>query len=553
MATKTYKIIEEVRAIIEGADNPYRKLQRLRHVVTYSKPGGSVADQMIEAFASLETRHPLISERCWTYLKTCLVHPLSYATGYKTDCTWKYGGSWRHRKENHYSYIVSHFHGDYEKTLPKVSRRIEWAKKRYASIMEPDHHHLVGFFGGAFSNMVGMEFGKALEYSTILGCYRPSKASAREFAAACRKLDLLMADYHATISTAYGLPAKYYGHFVPLGEFQANAAKYEEDEQRQKTDGMFYGTGSRKGYYTVFRDMAITIDIDHIPANADTGAPAETIRRVNYWRTGGCFLSDESCLAVSPKGIDAIVQEIQRRADAMNEVVHHRDKGRNEKIDKFLPLIDSLRGRRFSSKSAFVSHLDTFQCFSWLSRRVATNIITRHMDSMLTGFRGNWLISLLKDHFTIKTVAVEKEMKRIQLDPIFMVDPAHRIGEIFLFYRRSIEGHVFDYCAVSTDTDQTYHAYSRSACLRGLMKKKANSVVESHATVASPRQRGKLTLAGVHKRYGFCKAGIGSFCDLNGLDASGAYTKAEIIAVINRKRQENLVRFGTELLTAGLV
>ena len=62
-----------------------------------------------------------------------------------------------------------------------------------------------------------------------------------------------------------------------------------------------------------------------------------------------------------------------------------------------------------------------------------------------------------------------------------------------------------------------------------------------------------MSLRSVKEKYGFCSAGIGEFCAFNGLDTDEKYLSEEIVAVIEKNKDENVARFGKELRQMGLV
>lgn len=165
----------------------------------------------------------------------------------------------------------------------------------------------------------------------------------------------------------------------------------------------------------------------------------------------------------------------------------------------------------------------------------------------INAFRGHWLIRAIIELLGLEPVPVPRGLRAIQGNPHFEVDYVRSLGPVRIYVRR-LAGEPVDYCAVVDG--ETFHAASPREAVKGLHHKV--KLRAEKAAVQAAREREVLT-AEDGFALGFCEAGMRDFCSLNGLDFDGAYTRAELRQVIDRRRDENLIYWRQELSRIGLI
>ena len=158
----------------------------------------------------------------------------------------------------------------------------------------------------------------------------------------------------------------------------------------------------------------------------------------------------------------------------------------------------------------------------------------------LTNFFGDYLLKYLKELFEIRTFQYSKDIASIQLDECFeLSQPLHNSKHKGSIYLRFLNGLKWDYCYLKDGI--TFHAATIDLAIQGHTKKIAKM------ERAKIPQDQRWTSLKAQKIFGFCAAGIRSFCNLNGLDPKKEYTSEELKEVIKRKLRDNLERYGREI------
>ena len=165
----------------------------------------------------------------------------------------------------------------------------------------------------------------------------------------------------------------------------------------------------------------------------------------------------------------------------------------------------------------------------------------------LETFAGQFMEKALAWFMGIEKVKVSKELKSVQLNPIFSVSFIRSIGGVSV-YSRSIGTILWDYCVVANGVN--FHAATIEKAIIGLREK-----IEKTAKLEAQRieDEGRvLNYEIARKKYGFCDTGIRNFCNLNGLEIESQYTIREIRKAVVSHRSENCTRFSSELKTIGI-
>lgn len=165
----------------------------------------------------------------------------------------------------------------------------------------------------------------------------------------------------------------------------------------------------------------------------------------------------------------------------------------------------------------------------------------------LDTFAGQFMERALADFFNVGKVKVSKELKPIQLNPIFSVQFIRSIGGVSV-YSRSIGSILWDYCVVANGVN--FHAATIEKAINGLREKAEKA---SKAEAQRIEEEGRFLNYNIaRKDYGFCDTGIRNFCNLNGLEIDSQYTIREIRKAVVSHRSENCARFSSELKTIGI-
>lgn len=158
----------------------------------------------------------------------------------------------------------------------------------------------------------------------------------------------------------------------------------------------------------------------------------------------------------------------------------------------------------------------------------------------LDNFRGDFILKAYKEAFKIrKTHYKDTKKKRIQLDAHFKVKKIKELCGIEI-YTRIINNCVYDYVAYYNKT--TYHAFTKKEAITGL-KNKVNKKYKTDKELLDYKEA---------KKYGFCDAGIKSFCETNGLNCDSSYTRAELKKKVAENKEKNKP-FIAELTKIGII
>ena len=165
----------------------------------------------------------------------------------------------------------------------------------------------------------------------------------------------------------------------------------------------------------------------------------------------------------------------------------------------------------------------------------------------LQSFRGHWLVRSIVELLDLEKVSVPTPLKPVQMGDYYSIRQLRSIAGVDL-YVRMLAGEIVDY-AVAVG-GETYHAESPREAIRGLRRKISERERAEAARVARDRE---MITAEYGSDLGFCAAGMEEFCDFNGLDIDGRYSRGELRRVVGARKAENRDRWGTELLRAGLL
>lgn len=162
----------------------------------------------------------------------------------------------------------------------------------------------------------------------------------------------------------------------------------------------------------------------------------------------------------------------------------------------------------------------------------------------VAAFRGHWLVRAIASLLGLPKPRVPAVLRPVQGMDLFSVEPVgnHDGGEV---YRRMLGPLEVDYCAVRDGI--TYHGASPQDALIGLEQK-----IAANAGAPSAPQEDRITVR-TGLRLGFCRAGMKDFCDCNDLDIDRTYTRTELRAVVEQRREMNEERWGRELRRLGVL
>lgn len=155
-------------------------------------------------------------------------------------------------------------------------------------------------------------------------------------------------------------------------------------------------------------------------------------------------------------------------------------------------------------------------------------------------FRGNYLLSALAAHLALPKVKMTVGLASVQLYEFAEVELKHRFGEVRI-YARTFAGTLLDYVVVAKG--KTYHAETVAQAVAG-WRNKERQRIEHESEL--------LTYDVARTRYGFCHVGISDFCEVNGLDIEGSYTRQQVRGAALQHRATNCAKFASELRTVGI-
>ncbi len=148
---------------------------------------------------------------------------------------------------------------------------------------------------------------------------------------------------------------------------------------------------------------------------------------------------------------------------------------------------------------------------------------TIYIDS----FRGDYILKAYIEAFKVRKIHYkDTKKKRLQLDPHFKIRKIKEVCGVEL-YARLLNNFTYDYVAYYKNT--TFHAFTKKEAIAGL-KNKINKKFKTDKEILTYKDGKKL---------GFCDTGIRSFCEVNGLDCNGSYTRAELKKIVAENREAN--------------
>ena len=160
---------------------------------------------------------------------------------------------------------------------------------------------------------------------------------------------------------------------------------------------------------------------------------------------------------------------------------------------------------------------------------------TIYIDS----FRGDYILKAYIEAFKVRKIHYkDTKKKRLQLDPHFKIRKIKEVCGVEL-YVRLLNNFTYDYVAYYKKT--TYHAFTKKEAIKGL-KNKINKKFKTDKEILSYK---------TGKKLGFCDTGMRSFCEANGLDCNGEYTRAELKKIVAENREANKP-FVAELKQVGI-
>ena len=160
----------------------------------------------------------------------------------------------------------------------------------------------------------------------------------------------------------------------------------------------------------------------------------------------------------------------------------------------------------------------------------------------LTSFSGNFMEKAIAAFFKVGKVKCAKELKSVQLADYFYLNETHQINGYRLFERK-IGKLVLDYAIFDTKTGNTFHSYNPETLISGLRAKIQAKLDVEYETIT------KHTGFGL----GFCETGMKQFCEDNGVDFNGEYSRRDLRNIVLQKRELNCKKYRIELKQIGII
>lgn len=160
----------------------------------------------------------------------------------------------------------------------------------------------------------------------------------------------------------------------------------------------------------------------------------------------------------------------------------------------------------------------------------------------LTSFSGNFMEKAIAAFFKVGKVKCVKELKPVQLADYFSLNETHQINGYRLFERK-IGKLGWDYAIFDTKTGNTFHSYDAKTLVSGLRAKIQAKLDVEYETIT------KQTGFGL----GFCETGMKQFCEDNGVDFEGEYSRKDLRNIVLQKRDLNCRKYRIELRKIGII
>ena len=151
----------------------------------------------------------------------------------------------------------------------------------------------------------------------------------------------------------------------------------------------------------------------------------------------------------------------------------------------------------------------------------------------------NAIFEALSKRFNIQKSEC-KGRQQVQLNEFFDVELIKSLNG-YEIYKRCFAGELIDFAIFDTKQKVTYHDSDKNNLVKGL-KTKIQAKAEKEREILNKQFAFDL---------GFCETGTRQFCELNGLDFEGEYTRQEVRNAILKNRLENCKKFGWEIRKAG--